>query len=230
VQHTYRGEDLIPLVERAWLAKRDDNDTSTFAKRLLQLTASLGSIPASYFLYYYFTEDILAELRAAGHTRAQEIMSNVGEYWSHYSEQARSTSPELDPQRSRGGIHELELAIDVLDAHFNDQGTVWPVNVRNGGVIPDLPDDCVVEIPAIVDRQGIHPVSYGALPRQAAGLVRMLASYQMLTAAAGWCGARNNAVRALMAHPWVTSPSLADALYTEMSAAQAQYLPGRLVA
>lgn len=49
-------------------------------------------------------------------------MASVGDYWRHYEEQARSDAPSLDPDRSRGGIHELELAVDVMDAIFNDRG------------------------------------------------------------------------------------------------------------
>jgi 6-phospho-beta-glucosidase len=196
----------------------------------LQLAATMGSLPADYFQYYYFTDEILAELRERPTTRAQDIMASVPDYWSHYAEQARAENPQLEPSRSRGGFNELELAVDVLDAYFNDRGTVWPVNVVNIGTIPDLPADAVVEVPAVVDRSGFHPISYGPLPPQGAGLVKMLGQYQMLTAEAAWCGSREDAVRALMSHPWMVNPEKAAAVYGEMSRALARYLPERLVA
>jgi alpha-galactosidase/6-phospho-beta-glucosidase family protein len=86
----------------------------------------------------------------------QDILAKVPDYWAHYEEQAASSQPELDPRRSRGGIHELELAIDVLDAVFNNRREVWPVNVPGRGAIPDFPEDLVVEVPGYVDQHGIQ--------------------------------------------------------------------------
>ncbi len=47
-------------------------------------------------------------------------------YWDHYDEQVTRDEPQLDPARSRGGIHELELAIDVMDAVFNGKDEMPP--------------------------------------------------------------------------------------------------------
>ena len=68
-------------------------------------------------------------------TRAEGILADVPSYWAHYRDQAQSDDPELDPSRSRGGIHELELAIDCMDAVFNDRDEVMMVNVANGGTL-----------------------------------------------------------------------------------------------
>jgi len=137
--------------------------------------------------------------------------------------------PVLDPQRSRGGINELELAIDVMDAVFNDRREVWPVNVPNQGAIADFPDDMVVEVPGFVDRNGIAPVAQGHMPRQVVGLVKMLGEYQALAAEAAWSGTRIDAIRALAANPLVLSAARATVLYDEMAAAHRRYLPERLL-
>ncbi len=60
-------------------------------------------------------------------TRSETILSELPGYWDHYREQAASDAPELDPSRSRGGIHELELAIDAISAFYNDTGARLPV-------------------------------------------------------------------------------------------------------
>lgn len=46
------------------------------------------------------------------------------------------------------------------------------VNVRNTGLITNLPADCVVEVPCLVDRLGVHPCHVGNLPPQLAALNR----------------------------------------------------------
>jgi 6-phospho-beta-glucosidase len=135
----------------------------------------------------------------------------------------------LEPNRSRGGIHELELAIDVMDAIFNDRKEVWPVNVPNRGAVADLPDDLVVEAQGYADRNGVTPLSLGELPRHVSGLVRMLGEYQALTAEAAWSGTRREAIQALASNPLCFSLRTAEALYDEMAAAHREYLPARLL-
>ena len=229
VRHRYDGQDMIPLLRAALDQRRGDPTTSRHSMRMLELACAMDSLPADYFQYYYFKEEVLAELRDKPTTRAQDIMAKVPDYWAHYEEQAATDQPVLDPRRSRGGIHELELAIDVMDAVFNDRKEVWPVNVSNRGAIPDFPDDLVVEVPGYVDRHGIVPLVQGSMPPHVVGLVKMLGEYQALAAEAAWSGTRRDAIRALASHPLVFSLRLAQKLYDEMAAAHCEYLPERLL-
>ena len=229
VRHRYgEGEDFVELVTEAFERKKD-TEMDTRGKRLLELTTTMGSVPAQYYLYYYYRDAILEELTRKPTTRAQDIMASVPDYWRHYFEQAELDKPQLDPARSRGGIHELELAIDVMDAFYNHKEEVWTVNVPNHGAIADLPDDMVVEVPGLVDRNGVTPIAFGHLPKQVSGLTQMLGEYQALTAEAAWSGNRRDAVRALTANPLVLSLPKAEALYDEMSSALKDYLPERLL-
>jgi 6-phospho-beta-glucosidase len=227
-QH-YDGKELIPLLAEPYERLLRDPHATTYDKRLLELALMMGSIPNDYFFYYYYKDEILAELQAKPTTRSQDIMASVPDYWAHYKEQAARDVPELDPKRSRGGINELELALDVMDAIFNDRREVWPVNVPNQGAIADFPDDMVVEVPGFVDRNGIAPVAQGHMPRQVVGLVKMLGEYQALAAEAAWSGRRIDGIRALAANPLVLSTAKATVLYDEMAAAHHQYLPDRLL-
>jgi 6-phospho-beta-glucosidase len=232
VRHLYEGRDVMPLVRDGYERLRRKPDTKHVGKeeaRLLELACLMGALPSSYFQYYYFKDEILAELQAKPTTRAQDIMASVSHYWTHYREQAEREEPELDPGRSRGGIHELELGIDVMDALFNDRKAVWYVNVPNRGSLSDFPDDLVVETVGYVDRAGITPLAMGSLPPHLAGLVKMLGAYQALTAEAAWSGRRIDAVQALASHPLVFSLRKAEAIYDEMAAAHRDYLPQRLL-
>ncbi|MEN9938689.1 MAG: hypothetical protein RLZZ387_5268 [Chloroflexota bacterium] len=229
VRHEYEGQDVIPLLREALDRLRETPGASRHALRMLELASMMDAIPAEYFQYYYFKEEVLAELRAKPTTRSQDILARVPDYWAHYREQAALDEPELDPARSRGGIHELELAIDVMDALYNDRGEVLPVNVPNRGAIADFPDDLVVEVLGYVDRRGVTPLAQGHMPRQVLGLLKMLGEYQWLAGEAAWCGTRKDAIRALASHPLVFSLRLAETIYDEMAAAQRQYLPERLL-
>ena len=57
-------------------------------------------------------------------------------------------------------------------------------NVRNNGYITSLPEGCAVEVPCLVDRNGIQPTHVGALPPQLAAMMRTNINVQELTVAA----------------------------------------------
>lgn len=229
VRHLYDGRDVMPLLADAYDRLSRDPVADRKRLRLLKLAVEVDSIPADYFQYYYYRDDIVAEMRTAPTTRAQDILARVPDYWQHYREQAASDNPKLDPARSRGGIHELELAIDAMDAIFNDRGDVLPVNCPNQGVLPEFDDDLVVEMRGRLDRNGVSRVTDGRLPRHVRGLVSMLAEYQALTAEAAWSGTRRDAIRALAANPLVLSYDKAEAVYDDFCAAMPKLLPERLV-
>jgi 6-phospho-beta-glucosidase len=231
VEHTYDGEDLIPYLRTAAEERLGpDSSLTVQEQRILRLAVTMEAIPADYFQYYYWRDEVLAEQRAKPTTRAEDILSWVPGYWEHYAAQAETDDPVLDPARSRGGINELELAIDAMHAVFNDTGDVLPVNVPNCGSLPGFPDDLVVEVTGRCSAAWIEPLSQRGLPAHLRGLVEMLAEYQFLAAAAAWSGTRNDAIRALAANPLVQSVDKAEAVFAELSDAHRAYLPERLLA
>ncbi|MCS7240477.1 MAG: alpha-glucosidase AglA [Candidatus Bipolaricaulota bacterium] len=58
----------------------------------------------------------------------------------------------LDPERKSGEQH-----IPFIDALLNDNKARFVINIPNEGIIPEIPANVVVEVPAIVDKSGIHP-------------------------------------------------------------------------
>jgi len=57
-----------------------------------------------------------------------------------------------------------EQIVPVIDALVNDNEGQFQVNVPNRGALEGIPDDVVVEVPAIVSKKGIQPIHVGALP------------------------------------------------------------------
>ena len=115
-----------------------------------------------------------------------------------------------------------------MNAHFNDRREVWPVNIPNRGALKDFPDDLVVEVPALIGKDGATPLVQGPMPKAVVGLVKQLGEYQALTAEAAWSGDRRTALQALTSHPLVPSLPVAEALYNEMAHAMKDFLPERL--
>lgn len=227
---TYDGQDAFPILRERYEALKDEPTEDRNGMRALHLAVAMESIPSDYFNYYYFKDEILRERQLAAKTRSEVILDSLPDYWEHYREQAASDAPQLEKDRSRGGIHELELAIEAISAFYNDAPARLPFNITNtGGWLPGFEESTVVELWGTVDGKGFHPEHQKPLPHSVRGIVQQLAEYQILTAKAAWEGTPADAVRALMANPLVPSLPVAEALYAELATAQRAWLPERLL-
>lgn len=226
VEASYDGQDALPILAERWEEVRDSPRSIPLNHRALELAVAMGSLPSTYFVYYFFREQVLREMRGARRTRAEVILDSLPDYWAHYAEQAAVTAPALDPARSRGGIHELEVAIEAMGAFYNDSGARLPFNIPNTGVaLPGFDEEVVVEVWGTIDRAGFHPEPLPALPHAVRGITQQLAEYQYLAGLAAWSANRADAVRALASHPLVPTLQIAQELYDEMAYAHRRYLP-----
>jgi alpha-galactosidase len=87
--------------------------------------------------------------------------------------------------------------------HSIETGTPRVVygNVPNTGLIDNLPQDCVVEVPCLVDKNGVQPTHIGALPPHLAALIQTNLNVQGLTVEAALTGKREHIYHAAMLDP-----------------------------
>lgn len=79
-----------------------------------------------------------------------------------------SLAKEFPPTKSG------EQHVPFIDALINDNRDRFVVNVPNGGyIIPGIPSDVVVEVPAVVDRRGIQPEPIEDIPKRLVNVVLM---------------------------------------------------------
>jgi alpha-galactosidase len=115
--------------------------------------------------------------------------------------------------------------VPVMEGIITDSGhREMAVNLYNEGLINNLPPDLVVEVPAIVDKDGVHGVKLGALPKGIAALMRIQAAVQDLTVEAALTGSREMALQALLVDPVVDSVDRAEDLLDTMLDLQKPYL------
>jgi alpha-galactosidase len=65
-----------------------------------------------------------------------------------------------------GTTRTREQQVPIIDALVNNVEGRFQVNIPNRGVIDGLPDDVVVEVPAIINATGVHPIKPTPLPRK----------------------------------------------------------------
>ena len=104
-------------------------------------------------------------------------------------------------------------------------------NVPNRGLIDNLPEGAVVEVPASVDADGVHPIAWGSVPAAGAALNRTYLSVADLTIRAALEGDAELVRRAVLIDPNASSsltPAEIWELCDELTAAHSALLPRAL--
>jgi 6-phospho-beta-glucosidase len=140
-----------------------------------------------------------------------------------YRDPAVDEKPELLARR--GGAFYSEAAVDLLASLVTDRGDTQVVNVRNRGTLPFLPDDAVIEVPAVIGTAGAAPAPVAPVPALFRGLIAHVSAYEELALDAARRGGRERVAAALLAHPLVGQVDVADGLTDALLAANARYLP-----
>jgi alpha-galactosidase len=98
---------------------------------------------------------------------------------------------ELSHEYGSGIIHSIETG---------KQRVIYG-NVPNHGLIDNLPQDCTVEVPCLVDKNGVQPTRIGQIPRHLAALMQTNINVQGLTVEAALSGKREDIYHAAMMDP-----------------------------
>ena len=121
-----------------------------------------------------------------------------------------------------------EYASYIIDAIVNNNKFTVYGNVMNNGLIENLPSNCCVEVPCIVNDKGFYPQKVGRLPEQLSALMRTNINVQILTAEAALTKKREHIYHAAMLDPLTASHLSIDEIYAltdEMLEAHSDYLP-----
>jgi 6-phospho-beta-glucosidase len=195
----------------------------------LKLFRIFGLLPGPrYYWRYLLDQDAIIEAQAAG-----TYVSMAGFYMKHMEPRmfedlddrlSRSALALKSSRRAGGGGHG-DLAVRVISAMVNDLGETFVVNVPNRGAVSNLPEDAIVELSAVVDRNGAHPFAVGPLPDAVLGLQWSLLLSQQLAVTAALSGSRDDLLRAIVAHPLIHSVDAAESCMDELLTLQAEWLP-----
>jgi len=114
--------------------------------------------------------------------------------------------------------------------HSMETGTPRVVygNVPNRGLIDNLPQDCCVEVPCLVDKSGVQPTKVGSLPPQLAALMQTQVNVQALTVEAALTLKREHIYHAAMLDPHTAAELDLEQIHSlvdDLIAAHGDWLP-----
>ena len=223
------GRDLLPDL----LA--DDAALSGFEEGRLfdpEWLRAIGAVPNEYLHFYYSTREAVAEIDLGERTRGEFLHEQQDSFYRRVAQDpaaALRTWREVRQQREETYFAEArsvagagerascdiqsggyeDVALDVLASFTHNRGEVTILNVRNGGAVPGVDADAVVEVPCLVDANGAHPVATGALEGHFASLLGAVKAVERDAISAALRRSRPLALRAVAGHPLVDSVAAA---------------------
>lgn len=186
----------------------------------------LGCLLSPYMQYFYTEKEALRheKLEAIGltGTRAAQVKEVEKNLFECYKDVNLREKPAA--LAKRGGARYSMAAICLIDSIYNDTNDVQVVDVFNNGIIPQLPDDVVIEVNCRIGRNGTAPLA-SDVPSSVLGLIEQVKAYEEFTIEAAITGDRNKALIALLNNPLVHDVRDAKGILNELLEAHKAYLP-----
>jgi 6-phospho-beta-glucosidase len=195
----------------------------------VELYELYGLLPGpTYYWRYLLDQDAVIAAQ-----RKPEYVTMAGFYTRHLhpgmfdglEERRAKTAAELSVPRVPGASGHGDLAVRVISAIASDARERFVVNVRNGDTVTNLPAEAILELSATVAADGATPLPVGDLPEGIVGLQADLVRSQRMAVDAALSGDRDQLLRAIVAHPLVSSLPAARAAMDELLSVQAAWLP-----
>lgn len=197
---------------------------------------TIGALPNEYLYYYYFTREATERIRSGSETRGEFLKRQQERFYAEaqgagpaetldlweatlrereFSYMAESRSEEdrdarLEEDVEDGGYQ--KVALELMTALSGGDNAMMILNVANRGIVPELPDEAVIEVPCRVNAEGVHPQHVAAVAGDMLGLMRQVKAAEQLTLEASLRRDAQLAWRGLAAHPLVDSVAVARRL------------------
>ncbi|MEP6642354.1 MAG: alpha-glucosidase/alpha-galactosidase [Gaiellales bacterium] len=201
-------EDLYPRLDGVIAA-----DPELRRRVRVEMYRRLGYFPtessehsAEYLPWFMRSDEAIAHFRIL----AGDYIARSEENLALYEDMRRGleAGEEIEIERSQ------EYASLIIHSVLTGQERVIYGNVRNDGLITNLPAGACVEVPCLVDRNGVQPTVVGDLPPQLAALNRTFLNVCELTVRAALEGRRDHVHHAALLDPSAAASLSPDVIHT----------------
>jgi alpha-galactosidase len=130
-------------------------------------------------------------------------------------DRAAAIRARIEEHQSNGKVHRSnEYGSLIIHSMETGEPRVIYGNVGNDGLIDNLPSGCCVEVPVLVDKNGLQPTKIGSLPPQLAALMQTNINVQALTVEAALTGKREHIYHAAMLDPHTAAELSLDQIWS----------------
>ncbi|TFG04858.1 MAG: hypothetical protein EU539_10090 [Promethearchaeota archaeon] len=122
-----------------------------------------------------------------------------------------------------------EPAIPIIEGILMDSNYEEPsVNIPNDGIITNLPEELIVECPAIINKNGINGIKLGEYPKELVGYLRTQASIVDLVCECIFKKSKDLALKAIVADPLISTYGQAEKIFNDLLKMEKKYLQVKL--
>lgn len=206
-----RGEDLYPRLKALSAEGRvppDDRVRFDVLKRLGHFVTE-SSEHFSEYTSWYIKEgrtDLINQLNIPLDEYIRRCEDQISE-WHALRKELEGGKP-IEVCRSN------EYAAGIVHAAVTGNSALIYGNVPNNGLIENLPDECIVEVPCHVDRNGIQPIRIGRIPLQLSAVMNLSVSVQQLTVEAALTKSRERIYQAALLDPHTSAELSPDQIWS----------------
>ncbi len=224
------GEDLYPLLRERWLTgyRRDFEPLTREMFAIFGLMPTPGDSHLCEFLP--FVVDPVHKPWEKYGLKLQSWEGNRRRRASRW-ELARSILSEETPVEKLRDMWQFNIleepVAEMIEAiTYNDNYYAQQLNIpNNGGLIPNLPADAIVEVPGVISGMGIQGLGFPPLPDGIAALCRRELELSSIIVEAAATGDRNLALQALLLDPMIDDLDTARAILNDFLTEFAEFLP-----
>jgi len=172
------GKDLYPEIKRRAAQrteKHDDMVRYEIMKRFGYYVTESSEHNAEYMPYFIKSQypELIDQFNIPLDEYPRRCVNQIAKW--------NAQRDELMQDANLNHVRSKEYASHIMEAMETNQPYKFGGNVMNNGLIPNLPSNAVVEVPCIVDKNGVVPCYVGNLPEQLAALNRTNINVQLLT-------------------------------------------------
>ena len=228
----WKGKDAYPLIRKAMQNPKIYNEEHVRNEMFLALdyyvTESSGH-NSEYNWWFRKRPDLIKKYCSKG------TGWNPGKYayiLDEYLHAAKEWKKDIKKWFAEGAPMSLErgheYAASIINAYLGGEAYEFNGNVRNTGLITNLPPDVCVEVPVLANRRGFNPIHVGALPIQCAALNNVTIAVEEMAVEAALTGDPRLVYQSICYDPLTAAVlSLAEIrkMVTEMLKKNKAYLP-----
>ncbi|WP_438832556.1 6-phospho-beta-glucosidase [Streptococcus pluranimalium] len=192
----------------------------------IEFLRSIRMLPCDYHRYYFIQDEMLEDAikeYQKGQVRAAVVKKVERELFQLYQDPTLKDKPKQLEQR--GGAYYSDIACQIIVAIINDSHQELTVSTLNRGVIPFLPENCVVEVSSLITSQGAIPLSTPEVPTILKGYLQLMKEMELVTVEAAMTGDYQVALQAFMINPLIPHGHETENLLNELLIAHENYLP-----
>lgn len=221
--NTKTGEELLPKLKDYLLGnefkpfnaeQRDPSWLKTYknVNKLMQFFPEY--VPNTYLQYYFFAEEIVQD--------SDPNFTRVDEAKLGREKKVLDILKQAETQGNLEGISLMQgevfgnLMVEVVQSIHNDENKTFVVIGRNGTLIPNLPEDAMVELASYLGKDGAKMIPYGAVKPFYKGLIEGQYAYEKLTVEAYLEKDYTKALQALTLNRSIVDPQKAKLVLDDL--------------